>query len=204
MVTVDFYYSLGSRYSFLASTQITALERETGCRVEWHPLDSTALIRRRGRNPFEGDEPLSGQYDWSYRELDAKRWAALYGVPFVEPRGRVEFDSQLLALAATAGKRLGEVVAYSQALFAAMFVDRLTRIDVEECIRRAEASGVAAERFRAELESSATSESLETTLERALSAGAFGVPTFVVGEELFWGNDRLVLLRHHLRSNASR
>ena len=76
MTTVDFYYSIGSRYSYLASSQIAALERETGCRVVWHPLNSTTLISRRGANPFEGP-PVSGQYDWSYRERDAKRWAAL-------------------------------------------------------------------------------------------------------------------------------
>src|SRR6476660_1441910 len=77
-VTVDFYYSIGSRYSYLAASQIDALERDTGCHVEWHPLNSHALITGSGRNPFDG-APVSGQYDWSYRERDARRWAAFYG-----------------------------------------------------------------------------------------------------------------------------
>ena len=45
---------------------------------------------------------------------------------------------------------------------------------------------------------------LEQTTRRAHSAGAFGVPTFVVGDEVFWGNDRVVLLRHHLEKEADR
>lgn len=111
---VDFYYSIGSRYSYLASTIIATLEKETGYCVVWHPVNSVKLIDQRGANPFKG-EPTSGQYEWSYRELDAKRWAALYGVPYVEPRRRVRFDSELLARACTAAK---------------CFVDPLPRLQV--------------------------------------------------------------------------
>src|SRR5215203_4305345 len=96
--TVRFYYSIGSRYSYLASTQIGKLERETECRVVWHPLHSVDLYRLRGVSPFEG-EPISGQYDWDYRRQDAERWAEYYGVPYEEPRGVVDFDPRLLARA---------------------------------------------------------------------------------------------------------
>lgn len=88
---VHFYYSLGSRYSYLASTQIGKLERETGCEVIWCPLYSVDLYRLRGTNPFQG-EAVSGQYDWDYRQYDAECWADYYGVAYREPRGAVEFD----------------------------------------------------------------------------------------------------------------
>ena len=45
-LTVEFYYSIGSRYSYLASTQIEKLEAETGCRVEWLPLASRNYAQR--------------------------------------------------------------------------------------------------------------------------------------------------------------
>jgi 2-hydroxychromene-2-carboxylate isomerase len=199
MAVVSFYYSLGSRYSYLASTQIEALERETRCRVEWQPIDSVALLKRRERNPFSGGAPVSGQYDWTYRELDSRRWAALYKVPFVEPRGRVEFDSRLLALAAVAAKRLGHGEAYSRALFAAMFAEpSMTRIDRDECVRRAEACSIARSQFESEMDSETTAAELRAAVDVAEQQGVFGVPTFVVGSDLFWGNDRLVLLRHRL------
>ena len=92
---IDFYYSIGSRYSYLASTQIEALQQETGCQIDWYPINSIRLISRRENSPFAGKP--AGQYEWTYRELDAQRWAKLYGVPYIEPRGRVEFDSELLA-----------------------------------------------------------------------------------------------------------
>ena len=124
---IDFYYSIGSRYSYLAATQIDALQQETGCEVEWHPVNSVRLIAQGERNPFAG-KPASGQYEWTYRELDAQRWAKLYGVPYIEPRGRVNFDSELLALACTAAKRLGKVEQYSRLLFANMFEHSLSSV----------------------------------------------------------------------------
>jgi 2-hydroxychromene-2-carboxylate isomerase len=203
MTTVDFYYSIGSRYSYLAATQIEALERETGCSVRWQPLNSRTLIARRGHDPFRGP-PVSGQYDWEYRECDAKRWAAFYDVPFIEPRGRVEFDSELLALASIAAKRLGAVRQYSYSLFSAMFAESsILCIDRAECIRRAMQCSIPESDFEDELNSSNAVAKLSGTLNTARNIGVFGVPTFETEGKLFWGNDRLVLLRHHLLRRSS-
>ena len=198
---VHFYFSVGSRYSYLASTQMDALERETGCEVEWRPLYSVDLYRLRGANPFEGG-PVSGQYDWGWRRRDAERWAEYYGVPFREPRGTVDFEPRLLARACTAAKALGAGREYCRVLFDAVFAGDLARIAEEECVRSAEDCGLRRDRFASILHSPQTEARLETAAREAHEAGAFGVPTFVVGEEVFWGNDRLVLLRHHLQKLA--
>ncbi len=198
IANIDFYYSIGSRYSYLASTQIDTLQRETGCQVEWHPINSVRLIARRENSPFEG-KPF-GQYEWNYRELDAQRWAKLYEVPYIEPRGRVQFDSELLAIACLAAKQFGKVAEYSHLLFAAMFQDALTAIDEDECIDRAEICGISAIDFQVALKAQETANKLNKMIDRAVNLGVFGVPTFIVDDELFWGNDRLILLRHHLNS----
>jgi len=78
---VRFYYGQGSRYSYLASTQIERLQADTGCRVHWRPLYSGDLFRARGADPFAGP-PVSGQYEWAYRRFDAACWADYYGVPY--------------------------------------------------------------------------------------------------------------------------
>jgi 2-hydroxychromene-2-carboxylate isomerase len=197
MIEVAFYYSIGSRYSYLAASQLEALQDETGCLVEWQPVNSVRLLAERGTSPFRGG-PVSGQYEWSYRTRDAERWAALYGIPFVESRGRVEFDSELLAIACTAAKRLDKVEAVSQALFAALFDGSTSLLDVHECVRRAESCGIPAAKFLAELEGPGTRKDLEHTMRSALRGGVFGVPAFVVDRELYWGNDRIVLLKQHL------
>jgi 2-hydroxychromene-2-carboxylate isomerase len=196
--TVYFYYSVGSRYSYLASTQIEKLERETGCKVVWRPLYSVDLYELRGHNPFKG-EPVSGQYDWDYRQYDAECWAEFYDVPYQEPRGVVEFDPRLLARACVAADQLGEVRSYSRSLFDAIFVERCPKIDEEECVRHAENIGIPKDRFDHTLKSPAVDRQLTETAREAHSKGAFGVPTFVIGDRIFWGNDRLVLVHHYLR-----
>lgn len=203
MQAVNFYYSIGSRYSYLAATQLEALEKETGCQLIWLPLNSRRLITdARAGSPAP---PETGAYDWGYRQRDAERWAALYQVPFFEPRGRVDFDSQVLALAAVAANRLGAVRDYSMQLFSAMFAEpEVNEISREECIRRAEICGLSRADFEKELDSPATAAELDDTIAQARKVGAFGVPTFAVGGQLFWGNDRLPLLRHFLLNTNER
>lgn len=150
-------------------------------------------------SPFKG-KPISGQYEWTYRELDAKRWAKLYGVSYLEPRGRVDFDSELLARACTTANCLGKVEKYSHLLFKAMFEDSISQIDERECITCAEACGISGSGFQSLLLGQETANQLDETINRALKSGVFGVPTFMVSGELFWGNDRIVLLRHHLKA----
>jgi 2-hydroxychromene-2-carboxylate isomerase len=195
--TVRFYYSVGSRYSYLASTQMAKLERETGCQIVWCPHYSVDLYALRGASPFEG-RPVSGQYDWDYRRLDAERWAEYYGVPYEEPRGAVNFDPRLLARACVAADTLRAVRPYSESLFSAIFVESLPAIGTEQCVGRAETLGLPSEDFARELGSPGTERRLAETAEEACSAGAFGVPAFVVDGEAFWGNDRLVLLRPYI------
>jgi 2-hydroxychromene-2-carboxylate isomerase len=194
--TVDFYYGLGSRYSYLASTQLDRIAAETGCRFEWHPLKSGALQELRGGSPFHG-EPPSGQYEWPYRQRDAEAWAAYYGVPYREP---VDFrvDPAYLAMAATGAKQLGAVEIYSRRLFQAIFVEGRA-VDEADLIGLAEDVGLDTQAFRTYLEDPATAEIQENTLREAHRRGAFGVPTFFLDERMFWGNDRLVLLEHFIK-----
>ena len=79
MTRVDFIYGLGSRYSYLASTQVERVARETGCLFSWQPVSSHALLSQRPDNPFSAG--AGGQYDWGYRKRDAEAWAHYYGVP---------------------------------------------------------------------------------------------------------------------------
>ncbi len=194
-LTVDFYYGLGSRYSYLASTQLARIAAETGCRFDWHPLKSGALMELRGGHPFHG-APVSGQYEWPYRRLDAEAWAEFYGVPYREP---VDFlvDPAYLAVAAIAAKRLGAVEAYSRRLFRAIFVDgrAVAEADLSDF---AEDAGLDAAAFRTHLDDPATAEMHEAALQAAHRRSAFGVPTFFVGDHLFWGNDRLPLVAHFI------
>lgn len=197
---IDFYYGIASRYSYLASTQIVALESECGCVVDWRPLSSRALIPMSGFDPFR-ETGSSGQYDWTYRQADAEAWADYYGVSFKEPPDALKFDDALiqrLALACAAAARLGRAAAFSRTLFAVIFADGSVPSDIATLTGHARRAGLDAGAFESALSDPATQTALAATAAEAHARGAFGVPTFFLGDRMFWGNDRLVLLRHAL------
>src|SRR5712691_4334015 len=197
MAIVDAYLGLGSRYSYLASTQLDRIALETGATVNWIPVASEDLFPE-GRNPFAG-EPVSGQYEWFYRKQDAEGWADYYRVPFREPMGRLTFDPRLLVRAALAAGELKKRVAMMKRLFGAVFVDDRTEIDVATCINCAIDVGIERNAFRRAFQDPAIEAERHAILERATARGVFGVPFFLTGGRTFFGNDRLALLTHHLK-----
>lgn len=196
--TVQFYFGPASRYSYLAASQLASLSDASGAVFEWVPLDTPALFALEGRAPFQPHG--SGQYQWNYRRIDAQRWAALYGVPFVEPQGRLELDFALLALACTAACRMGTGagIAYARVLMHQIFATSRTELVEADCVALAPLAGLDTELFRAVLRAPQTALQHQAALLRAREEGVFGVPSFVASGALFWGNDRLPLLRRHL------
>ena len=196
---VDAYLGFDSPYSYLASTQLDRIAAEGGASFNWIPLVSAELFLP-GRSPLE-DGPVSEQYKPRYRHSDATAWAEYYGVHYRDPTDRLAYDPRLLARAAVAaGSELR--IAMMMRLFAAAFVDNRTKINIDDCVMWAEQIGLDAKKFRESL----TDPMLETERwalsERARSRGVFGVPFFIAGGRSFFGNDRLVLLEHHLKTMA--
>jgi len=199
---VPFYFGLGSRYSYLAATQLEQIAARHECRFEWLPLQSGELIRRanQGRSPFDG-EPISGQYDWSYRRRDAEAWARLYQVPYKGP-GDLGTDASDLAKACWIAEPTGKLVDMSWKIFHALFVDGrgITRTVLGEL---AAEIGLDGSGLVAALDAPDISAKHEATLSGAIEDGVFGVPSFVVGGQVFWGNDRLPLVEQAIRDIAS-
>jgi 2-hydroxychromene-2-carboxylate isomerase len=203
MTQVDFYFGIGSRYSYLAAARIPALEAETGARVTWRAVYSRELIRRAGADPFAGPN-LRGQYDPAYRTRDARRWAGFLGIPYVEP-DFAALDSKPLALWSTAAELAGRGAAFGAAILGAVFGRDAVPRSQADLTTIANEAGLSAEHVAQLVESGAAAEAHEQSIEDALSAGAFGVPTFVTDDgELFWGQDRVPLLAHHLLERRRR
>lgn len=193
--TVDFYLGIGSRYSYLAASQIDRIEAQTGCRFVWKPISSGVLIDR-GDSPFR-KATGSGQYDQAYREYDAKSWATFYGIPFHEPFA-FEVDPMLPALACLAADRQGSLVACCRLFQQLIFAEKAV-IDASTIAALPARLGLEEGAFRRDLEASQIRDRHMALIDEAEQRGAFGVPTFFVGQQMFWGNDRLPLLEAVLR-----
>ena len=196
MITVDFFLGLGSRYSYLAASQIDRIEIQTGCRFIWKPIASGLLIDRRRANPFR-DPQGAGSYNWAYRAYDAKGWAAYYGIPFREPAA-FEVGPAVPALACLSAGEQGRLIACCRFLQKLIFVEGAT-IGAAAIASLPARLGLDEVRFRHDLEASETRARHEALIDEAERRGAFGVPTFFVGQRMFWGNDRLPLLEAALR-----
>jgi 2-hydroxychromene-2-carboxylate isomerase len=195
MVEVEFFFGLGSRYSYLAFTQIGRIEVSHQCRFTLQPLSSMELMQLRGRTPFQG-LPLSGQYEWDYRRRDAEAWADFYGIPFTEPKPLPE-DHRLMARACYAADEQGALRPYCEAIFQAVFVNNAL-IDAKTCKAIAFRLGLHLPRFNDAIGSIAINDRVTAAAQRAFERGAFGIPALFVGDRMFWGNDRLVLLEHFI------
>lgn len=175
---VDFYFDIASPYSYLASTQVDRLAAEAGVELRWTPFLLGGVFKAVGNEP---PATLAARASWMLRDLDA--WAASYGVPF---RFSPSFPmNSLLPMRALAGLSGEALRGASRRLFAATWADGLdpSQPDVLIDLLGAEVAALAAVQ--------ASKDQLRANTDRAIAAGAFGAPTFVVGQQLFFGNDRL-------------
>jgi len=198
MKTIKFFYGLGSRYSYLAVSQIDKIQRQANAKIDWLPLYSARLFVDAKHNPFMADN-LRGQYDPDYRVKDTKRWSDYYSIPFTEPDSE-GVDWSLHVKACLIAKERNLIKEYTSLLFDQTFGRGRPSKTTAELVVLAVRLGMDASSFEEDLLSDAIKDEEARIVEDAINAGVFGVPSFLVGTELFWGQDRIPLVIHHLQS----
>jgi 2-hydroxychromene-2-carboxylate isomerase len=196
--TVQFFFGSGSRYSYLAASQLPKLAEETGAHFRWRAVYSPELIRRAGADPF-APNARRGQYQDQYRTQDAMRWAAYYGIPYSEPDWHA-VDWRQLALACVAADLRNRGDVFARCLFEACFAGGTPPKGGEaELAAIAERAGLPGADLIKMLHDPIVNDRHDRNIRDALDLVVFGVPTFVTQDgELFFGQDRIPLLRRHL------
>ncbi len=192
--SIEFFYDIGSPYSYLAATQIDAVAAAAGASVEWKPFLLGGVFKASG-NDMPARVPAKARWMLS----DLTLWAKRYGVPFVFP---LSFPPNTVKAmrACVAARREGQAKAFSLALFRAYWVDGKDPSAKETMSAAAEAAGLRGDAIIAATEDQAIKDELRALTDDAVARGAFGAPTMFVGEQMLWGNDRLELLAEALRS----
>lgn len=184
---LEFWYEFASSYSFLSVMRIEALADAAGVELAWRPFLLGPVFLALGWNdsPFN-IYPPKGRYMWR----DLARLADKYGLPFHVP-SRFPRNGLLAARVALLGEEAGWIAPFSRAVMLANFADDR---DIGEAAIVAEILGTlglpAGELLEA-AQSTGNKLALRHQTERAAESGMFGAPSFRVGDELFWGNDRL-------------
>jgi len=181
-----FYYDLGSPYAYLSGERVNALFAEAcGEPPEWQPILLGGLFKRLGRDSW-GNGP---RRDEGMREVE--RRASAYGLPPVRWPEPWPGNTLFAMRAASYAKEIGRAVSFSLAAFRQAFVAGRDLTDPDNVLLAAAAAEIHPRAMLAAVQRDAVKRALREATDRAGDLGAHGVPTVVVGGEVFWGDDSL-------------
>ena len=195
MKTFEFWFDFGSTASYLAWTQIPALEAATGAKAIYKPMLLGAVFQATG-NQSPATIPAKGKYVFA----DFERFAKRYGVTLVRnphfPINTLLFMRGAIALQATSDPRFLD---YCRTVFNAIWVESLNMNDPAVAVAALGKAGFNAPGLVALASEQATKDALKIATQEAIDRGIFGAPTFFVGDQMFWGQDRMEFVEEALR-----
>jgi 2-hydroxychromene-2-carboxylate isomerase len=184
---IDFYFDFPSPYSYLASTQLPKLVEKYGVTVAYRPFRILEAMKIVGNRPTTIESAAKGKYAGA----DLARWVHRYSVPFERNPHRRNFDFALLGQIVLAANELGRGQACVNAIFAATWASTDDIGDKAVLAKRLDAAGLAAAKLIEQASSADYAAKLNDATTKAAERGVFGAPTVFVGDEQFFGNDRL-------------
>jgi 2-hydroxychromene-2-carboxylate isomerase len=195
--SIDFWFSVGSTYTYLTVSRLEKVSAAEAVRFNWRPFSVRAIMREQNNIPFAG-KPVKSAYMWR----DIERRAAMYGLKATVPvpYPLKEFDLAhrvaLVGLAENWGK------SYITASYRRWFVDgQEPGLEPNLSASLAEA-GQDPKRVLEKAGSEEIGARYAAETKQACGLGIFGSPTFAVGKELFWGDDRLDDALHWHRNGS--
>ncbi|MDP7040632.1 MAG: 2-hydroxychromene-2-carboxylate isomerase [Myxococcota bacterium] len=198
MKKIEFFWDVGSPYTYLAFTQLAGLKERHQVEIVLRPFLLGGVFRACG-NTMPAQVPAKAQYMLH----DLKRWAAFYNVPLCG------FDEVVFPLntilpmrVATAALQGGRGDEFAWKVQSAYWGQGKNVSEAEVLGGLLEEMGDGAERFLEAAQDQPIKDALRATTDEAVERGAFGAPAIFVGCEQFWGNDRLALLEEMALNNA--
>jgi 2-hydroxychromene-2-carboxylate isomerase len=203
--TVVHYFDYKSPYAYLAQGPLAELRDAHGIAVEWLPytLDIPSFLGN-ARLDADGRDVLGERnaHQWRrvrYSYMDARRVARRQGLVLRGPQK--VFDSSVAHIGFLYARAHGDFRAYHQNVFERFWRRELEIEDPAVITALLEESGVDAHGFAAYLAGPGRAELL--AIQAAAEAkGVFGVPSFLVGDELYWGNEHIAMLRAQLAKSG--
>ena len=193
--TVDFYFDFGSPAAYLAYTQLAKLSADTGATVVMKPMLLGGVFQATGNRP-----PISVPLKGAYLFQDMGRYAKRYGVPLVMnphfPINTITLMRADVGLGLRGDDRLGS---YRNAVFRAIWVDQQNLNDPASVANVLAKAGFDPVAMMAIVADPQVKDALKNSTQAAVDRGIFGAPTFFVGDQMFWGQDRLDFVREALQ-----
>ena len=195
MKTFEFWFDFGSPASYLAWTQIGAIEAATGATAVYRPMLLGGVFQATG-NHSPATIPAKGAYTF----VDFDRFARRYDVP-LNANPHFPINTLLLMRGAT-GLQLrepGRFLSYCNAMFNAIWVESLNLNDPATVGAALHKAGFDPQALLALANDPVVKEALKAATQEAVARGVFGAPTFFVGSQMFWGQDRIDFVKEALQ-----
>ena len=194
--SLEYYFDFGSPAAYLASTQLEALAEDSGANVVWRPMLLGGVFVATGNSP-PAKVPAKGKYIF----LDFDRFAKRYGVP-LNMNPFFPINTMTLMRIAAGLQMRGDpcFFDYCNAMFRAIWIDQRNMNDPATVAEVLQAGGFDASAFVALAVEQTVKDELKALTQAAVERGVFGAPTFFVGDQMFWGQDRFEFVREALAS----
>ena len=192
--SVEFFFDVGSPASYLAWTQLPALSEAAGAELIYRPMLLGGVFQATG-NASPASVPSKGRYT----NIDFARHAERYGVPLsMNPHFPI-ITLMLMRGAAGVQMRMPERFQdYLRAVFKAMWIDEVNLNEPALVGKTLVQAGFEPAQIMALVNDPEVKAKLRATTEEAVARGVFGAPTMFVGDEMFFGQDRLNFVREAL------
>ncbi len=198
MARLEFFYDCSSPWTYLAFSRVEDVARDTGAELIWKPILVGGVFNTVNPSVYESRErPVKAKATYYAKDLQdwARHQGLRIGMPSVFPVNSVK-----AMRGAFYAEEEGVISPYSKAVFEAYWGD-LRDISQEEVLREIAVSvGLDPETFFAKIADPAYKTRLKENTDELIARGGFGSPTlFVNGDDMYFGNDRLELVREALK-----
>lgn len=195
MKALDFYFDFGSPAAYLAWTQLSGLARDAGAQVNLKPMLLGAVFKATGNH-----SPVTIPAKGAYTFIDFSRCARRMGVPLVRNSHFPIITTTLMRIAIALQDR-GDprLEHFLRTVFEACWVHDVNMNEPAEVGRVLAGAGFDPQALLALAGDEAVKERLKAATQEAIDRGVFGAPTFFVGDQMFWGQDRIEFVKEALQ-----
>jgi 2-hydroxychromene-2-carboxylate isomerase len=192
--TVEYFFDVGSPASYLAWTQLPTLCAAAGAELIYKPMLLGGVYQATG-NASPGTIPAKGRYT----VRDYERHARKYGVPYLNnPHFPIITLFLMRAVTGIQLREPGRLQDLLKAVFKAMWIDALDLNQPALTAKTLADAGFSPEAVQALAADPEVKAALKANTDEAVARGVFGAPTSFVGDEMFFGQDRLEMIREEL------
>jgi 2-hydroxychromene-2-carboxylate isomerase len=188
--TIDFIFDFGSPNAYLAWKVLPGIAERAGAAVNLIPCLLGGIFKAtNNRSPGEAFGEVKGKL--AYEGLETRRFVAKHGIEGFRMNPNFPVNTLLIMRGLIAARRQGVGDRYLEAVLAAMWEQGEKMDDPAVVARVLSAAGLDAEAILTATQDPEVKAELVANAEAAVARGVFGIPTFFVGDEMFFGKDRL-------------